>query len=70
MKQPKQLAEMQPGCASCRHWKEQTETGDPKQWGTCHRYPPTVHYSDDDGAFSMWPILESDERCGEYGGVN
>lgn len=69
-KKPKELQDMHPGCASCRHWKDRTEPGDDERWGTCHRYPPVVQYTVDDGSFSMWPIVEATESCGELSGVN
>ena len=69
-KKPKELKDMQPVCSGCRHWKEQTEPGDPERFGTCHRYPPQMHYSEDDGAFPMWSVTGADDRCGEYASVN
>ena len=69
MKQPKQLEEMSPGCASCRYWREQTEPGDPERYGTCHRYPPTM-IGDEECPYPTWVVTAADEFCGELVSVN
>lgn len=69
MKQPKQLEDMKPGCASCRYWREQTEPGDGDRYGTCHRYPPTM-LADDEACYPTWVITSATEFCGELVSVN
>lgn len=53
-------------CANCRFWKEDKEEGTVGRTGQCLRYPPTVHYDPEDGAFSAWPFTEAEESCGEH----
>ena len=38
-----------PSCAQCKYWVEQTESHDELRWGWCHRYPPSIVPTVDDG---------------------
>lgn len=51
------------GCASCRFWKRDEETG--AELGICRESPPQV-LSDEDSAISLWPTTCTTDWCGKY----
>lgn len=55
-----------PGCATCRHWVEDHDPGAEVRAGECHRHPPTVMYSTEDGAFTLWPFTSATDLCAEH----
>ena len=69
MKQPKQLEDMKPGCASCRYWDEETEPGSTERYGTCRRYPPTM-LPDEECPYPAWVVTSAVDWCGELVSVN
>lgn len=53
-------------CANCKHFKERTESGDQERYGTCHRYPPQMVPSPEGEPYSLFPICEPTDHCGEF----
>lgn len=49
-------------CSTCKHWKR--DDGDDA--GECHRYPPTVLYDVESGAFMVWAATDGENSCGEH----
>ena len=50
-------------CLFCRHFRADIEDAD--GLGECRRYPPVV-VSDEDGPYSVFPLIDEDQVCGEF----
>jgi hypothetical protein len=50
-------------CGNCLHWTADEE--DPTS-GYCQRYPPTVLYDTESGAFCLFPVTTLQDWCGEH----
>lgn len=50
-------------CADCRYMTEHQE--DDSTLLLCCRYPP-AQIGMLEGAMTSWPVVESDDRCGEF----
>lgn len=57
---------MSTNCKNCLHYKAEDGIEMLHEWGTCLRYPPGVVTDDEGASFSMFPIVNEDERCGEW----
>lgn len=53
-------------CSNCKHWKEETETGDDERAGECRANPPAVLYDTEEGVFSLWPATTANDWCGGF----
>lgn len=51
-------------CKDCKWWDQH---GDTDKIGNCHRYPPTVHYNqDEEQQFEVNPETPRAGWCGEF----
>lgn len=62
----KQDADGQAQCSSCAHWIRLPPERDMEDdAGFCRRYPPVV-LSDNGEPFTVFPLTDEDDQCGEY----
>lgn len=53
-------------CSACAYWERMTDDRDMEDdAGLCRRYPPVV-LLDDSEPFTIWPITDDVDMCGEY----
>ena len=58
-----------PSCATCAYWiRDARHSGMESTDGDCRRYPPQMMFSENEGPFSLWPLVEHSDCCGEYRG--
>lgn len=54
-------------CATCAYWiRDKRHTGMDGTDGDCRRYPPQMMFSENEGPFSLWPLVEDSDACGEW----
>lgn len=55
-------------CLSCKHFNTAANEGRniKADFGECRRYPPTIGTDGDGDTFYFWPVIHSDEWCGEF----
>ena len=66
---PAKPAESRPSCATCAYWiRDERHSAMDATDGDCRRYPPQMMFSESEGPFSLWPLVEDSDVCGEYRG--
>jgi len=59
---------VRPICARCSYWVED-HTAIPATAGHCHRYPPGIYLSPQNGAaIQKFPATDRNHWCGEWSG--
>lgn len=54
-------------CSTCAYWiRDARHVGMEAQDGDCRRHPPQMMYSENEGPFSLWPLVEITDFCGEW----
>lgn len=57
---------MSPSCKNCLHFKAEDGIEMVHDWGTCLRYPPVMLADSEGSPFSSFPLVNDNERCGEW----
>lgn len=52
-------------CLVCAHFLADVE--DEEGLGQCRRYPPVV-VADENGPYSVFPLIDEEQACGEFAG--
>ncbi len=66
-KKPEPAEASRISCATCAYWvRDQRHSGMEASDGDCRRYPPQMMFSENEGPFSLWPLVEINDACGEW----
>ena len=57
---------MSPSCKTCLCYEPEKGVEMVEDWGTCLRLPPVVIVDAEGEVMSVFPIMNSDERCFEW----
>lgn len=53
-------------CKNCRYWKLVDVKDNKVEIGACNRFPPSVSVNENEESFSLRPITDWNEFCGEF----
>jgi hypothetical protein len=53
-------------CKDCLYYKPEVGIEMVHDFGSCTRFPPVVVLDPEGDPFSMFPLVNSDEHCGEW----